>query len=56
LLFLVDMHLSERLCDWLQAAGHHAIHLRRLGFNEMPDNEILALAIAEDRGPLQRTA
>jgi predicted nuclease of predicted toxin-antitoxin system len=47
--FLADMGISRRMCDHLRAAGHDAAHLRDLGLQRLPDAEVFARAITEQR-------
>jgi predicted nuclease of predicted toxin-antitoxin system len=47
--FLVDVNLSPRLVDRLQALGHDAAHVAALGLLLDPDEMILDLARVEDR-------
>lgn len=48
--FLVDAHLSQKLCVLLVARGHDAVHVSAmpLGF-DTPDSEITAMADDEGR-------
>ena len=45
--FLVDNALSPRLVDALRDAGHEALHVRDLGMETAPDEEIFAWAASE---------
>jgi hypothetical protein len=47
--FLIDNALSPLVADHLKDAGHDAVHVRALGLHAAEDEEILALAAAEDR-------
>ena len=47
--FLADMGISLRTVDWLRELGHDVVHLRDRGLQKLPDDEILALAHAEQR-------
>jgi predicted nuclease of predicted toxin-antitoxin system len=48
--FLVDAHLPPALCALLQAAGHEAVHTRRLSAkNRTPDEVINELSLREQR-------
>lgn len=48
--FLVDVQLPARLARFLADAGHDTVHTSALpAGNRTPDNEIAALADAEDR-------
>lgn len=46
---LVDMSVDIRVADWLRSQGHDAVHLRDEGLHRMPNGEIFAKALAEDR-------
>lgn len=46
---LADMGVDTRVVQWLQQHGHDAKHLRDEGLQRMPDGEIFAKAISEDR-------
>jgi hypothetical protein len=58
--FLVDAQLPVRLARFLTDAGHDSIHTTALPKgNRTPDNELAALADAEDRArraPARRSA
>lgn len=48
--FLVDAQLPRRLCAWLAAAGHDALHTLDLPQrNRTTDEEIIAVAARDDR-------
>lgn len=48
--FLVDQHLSPKLCVWLAAQGHDAVHVSVMPLGaRTPDSDIIAKADAEDR-------
>ena len=47
--FLIDNNLSPLLADALKAAGHDAVHVRDLGMQAAPDEEILERARADDK-------
>ena len=47
--FLADMGISPRVVDWLQSAGHDAIHVLDCGLDRAPDSAILEQARAEQR-------
>jgi predicted nuclease of predicted toxin-antitoxin system len=46
---LVDMSVDLRVADWLRSQGHDAVHLRDEGLHRMPNGEIFAKALTEDR-------
>lgn len=46
---LADMGVDVRLIDWLRRHGHDAKHLRDEGLHRMPNGEIFAKAISENR-------
>ena len=47
--FLADMGVSTGVVEWLRNNGHDAKHLREEGLHRMPNGEIFAKAILEDR-------
>jgi predicted nuclease of predicted toxin-antitoxin system len=47
--FLADMGVGMNVVRELRAGGHDAIHLRDEGLQRLPDPDIFAKAIAEDR-------
>ncbi|MBM4351442.1 MAG: hypothetical protein FJ106_16295 [Deltaproteobacteria bacterium] len=47
--FLADMGVSIRVVEWLCHDGHDAKHLREEGLHRMPNGEIFAKAIHENR-------
>ncbi len=47
--FLVDNALSPQVAQALRAAGHDALHVRDAGHGRAPDQEIVDLAVREDR-------
>jgi predicted nuclease of predicted toxin-antitoxin system len=47
--FLADMGVSQRVVEWLRAAGHDAIHLRDEGLQTLPNGEIFDKAGREQR-------
>lgn len=47
--FLVDQNRSPRLADLLRAGGHDAVHTLELGLEAADDEELLQLAIREQR-------
>ncbi len=47
--FLADMGVSRSTVRWLRAGGHDAAHLADLGMKSARDEDILALALREQR-------
>ncbi len=47
--FLVDMGISPRVADYLNANGHEAVHAYREGLAQASDHEIFSRAIQENR-------
>jgi predicted nuclease of predicted toxin-antitoxin system len=47
--FLADMGVDLRIVEWLRQEGHDANHLRDEGLHRMPNGDIFAKAIAENR-------
>ena len=47
--FLADMGVSQRVAEWLRSKGHDATHLRDEGLQRLPNGEIFAKAIGENR-------
>ena len=47
--FLADMGISLRTVEWLRQLGYDVLHLRDRGLQKLPDDEILALALVEQR-------
>ena len=48
--FLADMGVSQRVVEWLRAAGHDAVHLRDEGLQRrLPNGEIFQKAGGEQR-------
>ena len=47
--FLADMGISLRTVDWLRQLGYDIVHLRDRGLQKLPDDEIFALALVEQR-------
>lgn len=47
--FLVDMGLGIGVSAWLRTQGHDAIHLREENLHKMPDRDIFAKAVNENR-------
>lgn len=47
--FLADMCVDLRIVTWLRRGGHDAIHLREEGLHRVPNGDIFAKAMAEER-------
>ena len=47
--FLADMGVGMRVVEWLRSMGHDATHLRQEGLQRLPNGEIFAKAISENR-------
>jgi len=47
--FLADMGVDLRVVRWLRQEGHDAKHLREEGLHRIPNGEIFAKAISENR-------
>ena len=47
--FLCDMGVSLRVVEWLRSQGHDCVHLRDEGLQRLPNGEVFAKAIAENR-------
>ncbi len=47
--FLLDMNLSPAMADWLRREGHDAVHARDIGLSTLPDWDVFARAVTEDR-------
>lgn len=48
--FIIDAHLPWRLVEWLNNAGHDAVHTSNLpDHNETEDIDIADFAVAENR-------
>lgn len=45
---LIDMNLSPRWADWLNAAGFESVHWSKVGANNAPDSLIMDHAREED--------
>ncbi len=43
------MGVDVRVAVWMREQGHDAVHLREQGLSRLPDREIFAKGIAEDR-------
>jgi predicted nuclease of predicted toxin-antitoxin system len=46
---LVDQNLAGRVAEFLREAGHDAVHVRDLGMQRAEDDEILRVALDEER-------
>jgi predicted nuclease of predicted toxin-antitoxin system len=46
---LADMGVSQRVVEWLRAAGHDAVHLRDEGLQRLPNGDIFHKAAGEQR-------
>ena len=46
---LLDMPVTPRLCDVLEAHGHEGVHAAGLGMERAPDRELLRAAQRESR-------
>ncbi len=47
--FLADMGVGVQVVEWLRSQGHDATHLHDEGLQRMPNGEIFAKAISEQR-------
>ena len=47
--FLANMGISPRTVEWLKSQGYDAIRLNEEGLQRLPDEEVLAKALAENR-------
>lgn len=47
--FLADMGISMTTVRWLKSLKHDVVHLREIGFQQMPDEEIFRKAKEEGR-------
>lgn len=45
--FLLDMNLPPAMVEWLRAEGHDVVHVREIGFAQLPDRNVFERA-AED--------
>jgi predicted nuclease of predicted toxin-antitoxin system len=43
------MGVARRVVEWLRASGHDATHLRDEGLQRLPNGQVFAKAVAEDR-------
>jgi len=46
--FLVDQPVSPMLAQWLRSVGHEAFHVRERGLSRAADEDIFAVAVAEN--------
>ena len=46
---LVDQNIAARVADLLREAGHDAVHVSELGLQRAEDDEVLRVALAEER-------
>jgi predicted nuclease of predicted toxin-antitoxin system len=46
---LVDQNIARRVADLLCRAGHDAVHVSERGLQRAEDDEIVRVALAEDR-------
>ncbi|MEM8674138.1 MAG: DUF5615 family PIN-like protein [Cyanobacteria bacterium P01_G01_bin.67] len=46
---IADMGISLRTVGWLRELGHDVVHLRDRGLQKLSDNQILDLALVEQR-------
>lgn len=47
--FIADMGIAQAAVSWLREEGHDAFHLRERGLQRLSDDEIIRLAVDEDR-------
>ena len=47
--FLADMGVSQGVAAWLRERGHDVVHLRDEGLQRLPNGEIFAKAVGEQR-------
>ena len=47
--FLCDMGVSRKVSEWLCDQGHESSHLGELGLSRLPNGQIFAKAIGENR-------
>ena len=47
--FLADMGVSRRVTSWLCGQGHDVVHLRDENLHRLPNGDIFAKALGEDR-------
>jgi predicted nuclease of predicted toxin-antitoxin system len=46
---LVDQNIAARVAELLRRAGHDAVHVSELGLQRGEDDEILSVALAQER-------
>jgi predicted nuclease of predicted toxin-antitoxin system len=47
--FLLDENVSHRVCPYLKAAGHDAVHVAEIGLTSADDQAVLGRARDQDR-------
>lgn len=47
--FLIDANLSPKIANLLKDKGHDAVHVLDINFHKATDQEIIELAVSEDR-------
>lgn len=47
--FLIDEMYGERVAELLVERGHDAVHVREVGLRGVPDDDVLARAVADRR-------
>jgi predicted nuclease of predicted toxin-antitoxin system len=47
--FLADMGVSQRVVTWLRGQGHDVLHLRDEQLQRLPDEDVFAKAVNEQR-------
>src|SRR5215216_3269295 len=47
--FVADMGVSYAVVNHLRSIGHDTVHLRDIGMQRMPDDEVFAMAVRERR-------
>ena len=47
--FLIDNAVSPEVAELLRAAGHDAVHVRDRGMADAADEQLMALAVTEER-------
>jgi predicted nuclease of predicted toxin-antitoxin system len=46
---LIDQNIAARVADLLREAGHDTVHVSMLGLQRAEDDEVLRVALAEER-------